>query len=133
MFPIGSAIPIFLFLMFFLWRRSAFPSAENTTPPLPGAPQGDRIAFSRLEGRTFDIYSVRPDGSDERRLTFGSGNKEHPRWSPDGRFLVYSSDESGKKAIYIMRADGSGQRRISTLGGNCLHPGMVAPLVMICL
>ena len=35
-----------------------------------------RIAFSRLEGGRFDIYTIRPDGSDEQRLTFGPGNKE---------------------------------------------------------
>jgi TolB protein len=92
----------------------------NATPAW--SPKGDRIVFSRLEGNIFDIYTIRPDGTDERRLTFGPGNKEHPRWSPDGRFLVYSSDETGNKAIYIMRVDGSGSRRISPPGGDSRHP-----------
>jgi TolB protein len=91
----------------------------NVTPAW--SPQGDRIAFSRKEGY-FDIYTIRTDGTDERRLTFGPGNKEHPRWSPDGRFLVYSSDENGKKAIFQMRADGTGNRKISEPGGNASHP-----------
>jgi TolB protein len=65
---------------------------------------------------------MRPDGSDERRLTFGKGSKEHPRWSPDGRFIVYSSDETGEKAIFVMRADGTGARRISPPGGAASHP-----------
>jgi TolB protein len=55
-------------------------------------------------------------------LTFGPGNKEHPRWSPDSRFLVYSLDRAGEKAIYLMRADGTGQRRISAPGGDDSHP-----------
>jgi TolB protein len=79
-----------------------------------------------MEGGRFDLYTIRPDGTDERRLTFGSGNKEHPRWSPDGRFLVYSSDQGGAKAIYLMRADGSGARRISPAGGHSSHPAWSA-------
>ena len=60
----------------------------------------------------FELYTIRPDGSGERRLTTAGGNKEHPRWSPDGRFLIYSSD-SGGKGIWSMRADGTAPRRIS--------------------
>jgi TolB protein len=70
----------------------------------------------------FDIYTIKPDGTDERRLTFGPGNKEHPRWSPDARFLVYSSDQHGGRGIYIMRADGTGIQRISSSGGQSQHP-----------
>ena len=97
----------------------------NATPAW--SPDGDRIAFSRMEGSQFDIYTIKPDGSDERRLTFGPGTKEHPRWSPDGRFLVYSSDQGGSNAIYIMRADGTGNRRISAGGGSCQHPAWSGP------
>ena len=85
-------------------------------------PRNDLIAFTRLQSGNFDIYTIRADGSEERRLTFGTGSKEHPRWSPDGRFIVYSSDQGGSKAIYMMRADGSGNRRVSPSGGASQHP-----------
>jgi len=92
----------------------------NATPAW--SPKGDRVAFSRQEGGRFDIYTIKTDGTDERRLTFGPGNSEHPRWSPDGRFLIYSSDKSGNRAIYVMRADGTGTRRLTTLESDCRHP-----------
>jgi TolB protein len=78
--------------------------------------------FTRLEEGRFNIYRIRPDGSDEHPITFGKGNKEHPRWSPDGRFIIYSNDISGRKRLYIMRADGSGVREIDSLPGACSHP-----------
>ncbi|RME39271.1 MAG: Tol-Pal system beta propeller repeat protein TolB, partial [Deltaproteobacteria bacterium] len=59
-------------------RRLTLEGKYNATPAW--SPKGDRIAFTRKQDGRFDIYTIRPDGSDERRLTFGPGNKEHPRW-----------------------------------------------------
>jgi len=75
-----------------------------------------------MAGGQFDVFTINPDGSDERQLTFGGGNKEHPRWSPDGRFIVYSSSAQGKRGIYVMRADGSGARPVALGGGDNSHP-----------
>jgi Tol biopolymer transport system component len=56
-------------------------------------PDGERIAFS-----AGDIYTIRPDGSDMRRVTeFGSSF--FPRWSPDGKTISFGRsgeiEESG--------------------------------------
>jgi Tol biopolymer transport system component len=57
-----------------------------------------------------------PDGTDPRQLTFGPGDKSHPRWSPDGTKLLYAApggrDEFGNDLgidIYVMNFDGSGE------------------------
>jgi TolB protein len=59
---------------------------------------------------------MNPDGSDLRQLTFGPGDKSHPRWSPDGGKLLYASP-GGRDAygndlgldIFVMNADRSGE------------------------
>jgi len=81
------------------------------------SPKGDRIVYCRMEGG-FQIYSINPDGSGDTRLT-SEGSNEHPRWSPDGRFITFSSTRGG---IYVMRADGSGQTRVSSGNAGDSHP-----------
>ncbi|RLB69792.1 MAG: Tol-Pal system beta propeller repeat protein TolB, partial [Deltaproteobacteria bacterium] len=101
--------------------RLTFEGKYNATPAW--SPKGGRIAYSRMDNGVFNVFTIREDGTDERQLTFGSGSKEHPRWSPDGRFLVYSNDlQDGEKSIWIMRADGTGGRKISARGGHDSHP-----------
>jgi len=70
-----------------------------------------RIAFARTRGARWespDIYLASADGSNVRRLTFGTS----PDWSPDGTRLAFLRDESGwdPGGIYITNIDGSGER-----------------------
>jgi Tol biopolymer transport system component len=69
------------------------------------SPDGRSILF--VSGRDHtgqpgidDVYVMRPDGSDVRRLT----NKRAytPAWSPDGAHIVFCAP-----ALFIMNADGS--------------------------
>jgi Tol biopolymer transport system component len=78
----------------------------------PGA--NGRIAFVRHG----DIYTVRPDGSALRRLTFtatatAGGLDATPVWSPDGRRIAYASQQAGSWDIWVMNADGSGKHRVT--------------------
>ena len=90
------------------------------------SPKGDRIAFNRLADGDFDIYTIRPDGTDLRRLTTTPGNDSHPAWSADGEHILFSSSRFGFKdeapladipqpygELFIMRADGSEQRALT--------------------
>jgi Tol biopolymer transport system component len=90
------------------------------------SPKGDRIAFSRLAGDNFDVYTIRPDGTGLKRLTTAEGNDSHPAWSPDGEDILFSSSRFGFKdeaplfdipqpygELFIMRADGSDQRALT--------------------
>ncbi len=69
------------------------------------SPDGRSILFASHRDHSDnyrDIYVMRPDGSDVRRLTFANG--ESPAWSPDGRHIVFSA----AGGFGVIRADGSG-------------------------
>lgn len=90
------------------------------------SPRGDLIMFARLSsgtydsGGTYDVYTIRPDGSDLKRLTNGSGNDAHMTWSSDGEYIAFASsrrdfkDEAGYTdapqpygEFFVMRFDGT--------------------------
>ena len=48
----------------------------------------DIIEFTRAIDGAYDIFSIRPDGMDLRRLTTTPGNDAHGAWSPDGKHIV---------------------------------------------
>ena len=50
------------------------------------------------------------------------GRSDHPRWSPDGKWIVFDSTRDGNYEIYIMRADGSGQKRLTQNPWQDLFP-----------
>jgi TolB protein len=85
-----------------------------------GSPRGDLIIFTRKVEGDFEIYSMRPDGKDLRRLTYSPGNEGHCAWSPDGEWIIFSSTRMGFKdeaaytdspqpygELFVMRYDGT--------------------------
>jgi Tol biopolymer transport system component len=78
----------------------------------PGA--NGRIAFLRHG----DVYTVQPDGSGLRRLTFtatatADGVDATPVWSPNGQKIAYSSQKAGSRDIWVMNTNGSGKHRVT--------------------
>lgn len=75
-----------------------------------------RIAFSQgpLPGGegAKQIFTMNPDGSDRRQLTFG-GDNIYPAWSKDGTKLAFSTDRTGFHEIWTMNPDGSDARQVS--------------------
>jgi hypothetical protein len=55
------------------------------------SPDGSRIVFSRSVGDDDhgDLYTMRADGSDVRRLLSSSALETRPSWSPDGKTIVF--------------------------------------------
>jgi Tol biopolymer transport system component len=74
-----------------------------------------RIAFGQFTGPNGgDIFTMSPDGSDVRQLTFfgsNGGSTGLGDWSPDGNELVFSQQASPSEPIQLwtMDADGSNQ------------------------
>jgi len=90
------------------------------------SPRGDLIMFSRQEAGDYEIYTIKPDGTDIRRLTHSRGNDAHMAWSPDGERIVFVSTRMGFKdeapytdapqpygEVFTMRYDGSDVQQIT--------------------
>jgi dipeptidyl aminopeptidase/acylaminoacyl peptidase len=84
------------------------------------SPRGDLIMFSRQAEEAYEIYTVKPDGTALRRLTFTRGNDAHMAWSPDGESIAFVSSRMGFKdevvytdapqpygELFVMRYDGT--------------------------
>jgi Tol biopolymer transport system component len=76
------------------------------------SPRRDLIAFrSDRDDDEGDIYVMRSDGSDQRRLTRNRDDVESFGWSPDGRFLVYAFYDG---PIYRVPASGGARRLLAS-------------------
>lgn len=87
------------------------------------SPDGQWIVFTFYgENSTqTELFLARPDGTEVKRLTFSTGNKQTPSWSPDGEKIVYSQVfghiEEAEVDLYMIESDGSRVTRLTnTLG-----------------
>lgn len=90
------------------------------------SPDGSDIVFGSSRGGSFEIYLMKADGSDVRRLTRSSAMNIRPSWSPDGKRLAFTSNRDGQYEIYVMNRDGANQRRLTNHPERddyaCWHP-----------
>jgi TolB protein len=104
------------------------------------SPRGDLIMFSRQADGDYEIYTIKPDGTGVKRLTFSKGNDAHMTWSPDGEHIVFASTRMGFKdeAIYtdapqpygelfVMKFDGSDVQQITDNQWEDGTPAWVPP------
>jgi TolB protein len=87
------------------------------------SPDGSRIVFqSDRNDNDVEIYSMKSDGTDIRRLTTSKGLDETPIWSADGKYIVFASERDGNYEIYVMEPDGTNQTNISNHPAHDGHP-----------
>ena len=100
-------------------------TAEYDNFPL-WSPRGDLIMFSRLVDNAYEVFTIKPDGTSIKRLTFTHGNDAHMAWSPDGEYIVFASSRMGFKdevtytdapqpygELFVMRYDGTHAEQIT--------------------
>lgn len=96
----------------------------------PGA--NGRIVFVSERDGNPDVYTMRSNGDDVRRLTSTKGPVEnhYPSWSPDGRRIAFTRCESFNARgcdVFVMNADGSGQKNLTRTGRDDLAWSEVQP------
>ena len=93
------------------------------------SPDGGLILFTRKtsDDQDFDVFTIRPDGTDLRQITTSPGSDGHATWTADGESIFFMSTRSGFKdeaplydfspqpyaQVFIMRADGSDVRQLT--------------------
>lgn len=90
--------------------------AGVATPEASAAAGDGRIAYTKNwevrhqpgPDERSDIFTVRPDGSGNQRLTF-TRNASKPKWSPGGRRIAF--ERPGE--VWVMNADGSAKQRLT--------------------
>jgi Tol biopolymer transport system component len=95
---------------------------------LPGwSPDGSKILFTRkVDDENYDVFTIKPDGTDLRRLTTHRANDGHAVWTADGRIMwssgfygfrdeaaLYDNTFQPYGQIWIMNADGSAKRMLT--------------------
>jgi Tol biopolymer transport system component len=61
-----------------------------TTPAW--SPDGEQLVFTGYDGGLSDLFTVKRDGSNLRRLTQDKYADLHPVWSPDGHTIAFATD-----------------------------------------
>ena len=111
-----------------IWVMNADGSNQtNITPdPLPAtidnrrpawSPDGTRIAFASNEGGTYDIWTMKSDGSNRLRISSSDDLDTEPAWSPDGKTIAFRrSFINGGSDLYIVPAGGGQALQLAMAG-----------------
>jgi len=81
------------------------------------SPDGTTVLFSGDERRpsaalwATDLYTIRPDGDDMRRLTSDGGSLS-PHWTSDGRIVFLRLVTGGFDEVRLVEPDGSGEMQV---------------------
>jgi Tol biopolymer transport system component len=75
--------------------------------PTSVSPDGQWIALANRGERQEDLFLMRSDGREIKRLTDDLARDRGPRWTPDGSALVFYSNRSGSYTAWSIRPDGS--------------------------
>jgi Tol biopolymer transport system component len=91
------------------------------------SPDGERLLVEGFPGDghegQFDLYTIRPDGSEMTRLTDDAAGEHGASWSPDGTRIAFSSGEDDYHLdVFVMDADGSSRQRLTDWDGLDLIP-----------
>ncbi len=102
-------------------------NAENIARTATGwdptwSPDGKYILFASDMDGDVQLYTIRVNGKELRRISNLPAIRGRSDWSPDGQYIVTYSGEPWNREVYIMNADGTNARVLSPEGGNSQGP-----------
>jgi hypothetical protein len=83
------------------------------------SPDGSRIASTRRSdgpagaGSVFEIWTMAPDGSDQRVLASKPCPCGDEVWSPDGQWVKFETSHGTRDEVWVVRANGGAARRLA--------------------
>jgi dipeptidyl aminopeptidase/acylaminoacyl peptidase len=134
---LSHRLPLLVFLIV-LALSGSFSLAQQSSAPRPLAvddlfdfrdvhdarisPEGQFIAFTVTTSSLKDdktetrIWMVPASGGEPLPLTAEGQSSDHPRWSPDGKFLAFTSERNESKAqLYLLNRLGGEAQRLTDL------------------
>ena len=86
------------------------------------SPDGTHLAFQAYHTTTWQIWTIKADGTDLRPVTSGPYDDREPAWSPDGRRIAFSSDRSGSYDVWLLTLATGEITQVTTAPSNEYHP-----------
>ncbi len=78
-------------------------------------PKGGMIGFtSTREGKKRQLFLIRPDGGEARRVTSADSGIVAWAWSEDGARLAYLAGPEGQRQVWLLPGDGNGKAEPAT-------------------
>lgn len=93
------------------------------------SPDGEWIAFSARDDRSYHLTLTRSDGSQRHTLTTGQRIDRFPAWSANSQTIYFASQQETSD-LYRIQRDGSGLTRLTTTPGADAAPTLSAVLDM---
>ena len=105
-------VTVLLSTMFF--ASSAAVAADHTEEPPPRLLYHPNICDGVIAFSCFgDIWTVREDGSELRRVTDNPGRDVYPVFSPDGTMIAFCSNRTGPYNLFVIPAAGDEAKQLT--------------------
>jgi TolB protein len=117
----------------FASRWAALGAVVSVLAPISALAQDAKpILFISNRGENkmkFNVYSMKPDGSEQKNLTKSDLMELDPVFSPDGKTIVFvavkvseKQDAMPEAGVYTMKADGSERKKLADVKGLATSP-----------
>ncbi|MEM7344435.1 MAG: zf-HC2 domain-containing protein [Chloroflexota bacterium] len=109
-------------------EHEAEPFLEDSQAKSPDwSPTSDDIAYMSNADGNWDLYLIKPDGSQGRRLTTDPAIDGLPTWSPDGEWVAFLSNRGDAWGIWLLHVETGHVQSLFTFEGLSFEPPIGPP------